>query len=67
MASKWFTVMAAAVIAGVTGCAGGQPGESVAQQSLRLYVFDCGTLHYSNADAYQLKREEVARTDMSMG
>src|SRR5262245_37928566 len=35
-------------------------------KSMRLYVFDCGTLHYDNADAYALKRNEVARTDMSM-
>jgi len=35
--------------------------------SLRLYVFDCGQLNYNNASAYQLKPEEVARTDMGMG
>lgn len=34
--------------------------------SLRLYVFDCGMLNYTNADAYQLKRAEVANTDMSI-
>jgi len=34
--------------------------------SLRLYVFDCGMLNYTNADAYQLKRTEVANTDMSI-
>src|SRR5438477_1701820 len=34
--------------------------------SLRLYVFDCGMLNYTNADAYQLKKEEVANTDMSI-
>jgi N-acyl homoserine lactone hydrolase len=35
-------------------------------QSLRLYVFDCGQLNYNNATAYQLKSEEVGRTDMSI-
>ncbi len=34
--------------------------------SLRLYVFDCGTLNYNSADAYQLKKEEVSSTDMSI-
>ena len=34
--------------------------------SLRLYVFDCGQLNYNNADAYQLKREEVSNTNMSI-
>jgi glyoxylase-like metal-dependent hydrolase (beta-lactamase superfamily II) len=46
-------------------CAAGAP-PPVQSASLRLYVFDCGTLHYDNADAYQLKREEVARTDMAL-
>lgn len=35
--------------------------------TLRLYVFDCGQLNYNNATNYQLKPEEVARTDMGMG
>jgi len=35
-------------------------------QSLRLYVFDCGILNYTSADAYQLKRAEVGNTDMSI-
>jgi N-acyl homoserine lactone hydrolase len=34
--------------------------------SLRLYVFDCGQLNYTSAEAYQLKRDEVANTDMSI-
>jgi glyoxylase-like metal-dependent hydrolase (beta-lactamase superfamily II) len=37
-----------------------------APQSVRLYVFDCGTLHFMNADAYSLKTEEVAKLDMSV-
>src|SRR5437867_2348248 len=35
-------------------------------RSLRLYVFDCGTLHFTNAEAYSLKTEEVAKFDMSV-
>jgi hypothetical protein len=34
--------------------------------AMRLYVFDCGMLNYTNADAYQLKKQEVANTDMSI-
>jgi N-acyl homoserine lactone hydrolase len=67
MAHKnWLVVLAAIAIAAAGGCAGKQPAQSGGTPSLRLYVFDCGTLHYDNADAYQLKKEEVARTDMSM-
>ena len=32
----------------------------------RLYVFNCGTLHFDNADAYSLKKDEVAVTNMSV-
>jgi glyoxylase-like metal-dependent hydrolase (beta-lactamase superfamily II) len=32
----------------------------------RLYVFDCGTLNYNNADNYRLKVEEVKDTNMSI-
>ena len=35
-------------------------------QSLRLYVFDCGTIHTTNVDAYSLKKEEVGSTEMSI-
>ncbi len=31
-------------------------------KSLRLYIFDCGTIHTTNADAYSLKKEEVGST-----
>jgi N-acyl homoserine lactone hydrolase len=35
-------------------------------KSPRLYVFNCGVLHFDNADGYSLKKEEVAATDMSV-
>jgi N-acyl homoserine lactone hydrolase len=35
-------------------------------KSLRLYVFDCGTIHTQNTDAYSLKKEEVKSTEMSI-
>jgi N-acyl homoserine lactone hydrolase len=62
---KRFAILAAIVVA-VAGCASSDPPATESARSLRLYVFDCGTLHYDNADAYRLKKEEVARTDMSL-
>src|ERR1700719_4814826 len=37
-----------------------------APKSLRLYIFDCGTIHTNNVDAYSLKRDEVGSTEMSI-
>jgi glyoxylase-like metal-dependent hydrolase (beta-lactamase superfamily II) len=56
-------VLAIAALAVATACGRGNAEE----QFLRLYVFDCGTLQFTNAEPYQLRQEEVARTDMSMG
>jgi N-acyl homoserine lactone hydrolase len=35
-------------------------------KSVRLYIFDCGTIHTNNGDAYSLKKEEMASTEMSI-
>ena len=35
--------------------------------SLRLFVFDCGTLHNPDMGRFNLKKEDVPNTDMSMG
>ena len=35
-------------------------------KSVRLYIFDCGTIHTTNGDAYSLKKEEMASTEMSI-
>lgn len=35
-------------------------------KSVRLYIFDCGIIHTTNADAYSLKKEEVGSTEMSI-
>ena len=35
-------------------------------KSLRLYIFDCGVIHTQNGDAYSLKKEEMASTEMSI-
>src|SRR6476619_1872328 len=37
-----------------------------APASLRLYIFDCGVIHTTNGDAYSLKKEEMASTEMSI-
>lgn len=42
------------------------PKHAKAPKSLRLYIFDCGTIHTMNADAYSLKKEEVGSTEMSI-
>ncbi len=34
--------------------------------SVRLYVLDCGTLHIADMGRFQLKKEEVATTDLSV-
>ena len=48
------------------GCSNVDTPADTPPQSLRLYVFDNGTLHYDQADSYRLKNDEVARTDMSL-
>jgi len=35
-------------------------------KTLRLYIFDCGTIHTSTVDAYSLKKEEVGSTEMAI-
>jgi len=35
-------------------------------RSVRLYVFDCGVLHNADMGRFNLKKEDVATTDMSM-
>jgi N-acyl homoserine lactone hydrolase len=37
-----------------------------AANSLRLYVFDCGTLHVADMSRFQLKKEEVSTTELSV-
>ena len=35
-------------------------------KSVRLYVFDCGTLHIPDIGRFGLKKEEVVTTDLSV-
>src|SRR5579872_5837758 len=42
------------------------PAQAKLPKSLRLYIFDCGTIHTTNADTYSLKKEEVGSTEMAI-
>lgn len=64
--SKSFAIQVVMVIAASALLAAPQQPKVKTPQSLRLFVFDCGTLHFMNADAYSLKKEEVAQFDMSV-
>src|SRR5215472_15379597 len=35
-------------------------------KSVRLYVFDCGTIHITDVGRFGLKKEEVATSDLSV-
>ena len=41
------------------------PQKATPPKSVRLYVFDCGTLDIPDPSPYQLKKEELATKDMS--
>jgi N-acyl homoserine lactone hydrolase len=61
---RWFLAAAAAL---VFSCAASSTFESAqAPHPLRLYVFDCGTLHVADVGRFQLKKEEVSTTDLSV-
>src|SRR6185437_6201444 len=60
-----------ALLLASTLTAGAQPSASADHRpppprSVRLYVFDCGTLHIADMARFRLKREDVATTDMSV-
>src|SRR5262245_2964555 len=44
----------------------GQQRKAQPPRSVRLYVFDCGHLDIPDTSAYQLKKEELATTKMSV-
>src|SRR5437016_2279964 len=45
----------------------GQARKPAAPKSLRVYVIDCGWLNIPDTAAYQLKLEELATKNMSVG
>ena len=60
--------LVAAIALLTIACGGGQTDSpaQLAPTSLRLYVFDCGTLKADPA-RFRLKPEEVATTDLNCG
>src|SRR5947209_7101883 len=45
----------------------GSPSQTVRPpETLRLYVFDCGILHNTDAARYRFKKEELATLEMSV-
>lgn len=58
-------VLAASVAAG-SDAAQQAPSASAAVSSLRLYVLDCGTIIYNYPETYNLTRQEVKNTNMSV-
>src|SRR6185503_8277764 len=58
-----FACSVAVVVLAIVGTiASAQP----AAQALRVYVLDCGTLIYNNPESYNLTRQEVLNTNMSV-
>src|SRR5205807_6256353 len=61
------TVLTIAVQAAGSRTITGSPSQGFRPpQSLRLYVFDCGILHNSDAARYRFKKEELATLEMSV-
>jgi N-acyl homoserine lactone hydrolase len=63
--------LVAALLLAVVAHGAGQSASSAARraappESVRLYVFDCGTLEGADMGRYRLKNEEVATTRMSV-
>src|SRR5437667_1704093 len=55
------------VVAGAAGQTAPSPGRRAPPPpSVRLYVFDCGTLHIADLGRFQLKKEEVVTSDLSV-
>jgi glyoxylase-like metal-dependent hydrolase (beta-lactamase superfamily II) len=51
---------------GVAQTAPSDPHRARPPLSVRLYVMDCGTLHIADMGRFQLKKDEVATTDLSV-
>jgi glyoxylase-like metal-dependent hydrolase (beta-lactamase superfamily II) len=63
--------LGAGLLCGAILSEAGQNSPSAARKpqppgSLRLYVFDCGTLHVADPARFRLKKEDVAATDLSV-
>jgi len=71
-AIRWFLAAATAALLFSAPTGGGAQAAPSAgpkakpPRSLRLYVFDCGVLHNADMGRFNLKKEDVTTTDMSM-
>jgi len=53
-------------ILATAGSGAAQPRKAQSPNSVRLYVFDCGSLNIPDTSPYQLKKEELATTYMAV-
>ena len=57
------------LLMGLLGIGAGAAARAMTQSAalgLRLYVLDCGTIIYNNPETYNLTRQEVKNTNMSV-
>jgi len=72
IALRFFLAAATAALLFVPATRGGgqttpsAPHKAQAPRSVRLYVFDCGVLHNADMGRFNLKKEEVDTSDMSI-
>ena len=68
MNSRWCRVLPVIALAILAGAESAIPQQRKAQppKSVRLYVFDCGSLNIPDTSPYQLKKEDLATTYMSV-
>jgi glyoxylase-like metal-dependent hydrolase (beta-lactamase superfamily II) len=59
-------VLAMTTVSAPPAATAAEPTPAPKVVSLRLYVFDCGTLVYNKPEDYDLKREEVKDTNMGV-
>ena len=70
--TRWFLVGAAMALLftapsrGAGQSAPAAPHKAQPPRSVRLYVFDCGVLHNADMGRFNLKKEDVTTTDMSI-
>jgi len=62
----WAVVGLLTVLLGIGAGAAARARTQSTTQGLRVYVLDCGTLIYNNPETYNLTRQEVANTNMSV-
>jgi N-acyl homoserine lactone hydrolase len=64
--TRWIRYVVVSAIFAVTISVSAQQRKATPPKSVRLYVLDCGTLDIPDTTPYQLKKEELATTKMSV-